>query len=171
MTGSGARGQTAQVKTIMSSPPKTPDASSDEKSAKLAELIAVTRVCMFTTVDADSRMMSRPMAVQEVEFDGDLWISTNCGGRKVEQIEREPRAYVALSSGSSWVSVTGSAEVVDDVAKAREPWNAGISGWFPDAPADPDIVLVKVHTHGGVLGQPRCRRRIDAFLRKSEFHG
>lgn len=103
---------------------------------------------MFTTVDSDGRLMSRPMAVQEVEFDGDLWFFTRQGSRKVEQIGQQSRVNVALASRSSWVSVTGIAEVLRDVAKARELWNASISAWFPDGPEDPDIVLVKVHADG-----------------------
>jgi len=131
----------------MSNAPQTPDVSRDDEVAKLAKLIADTQVCMFTTI-ADGRPMSRPMAVQAVEFDGDLWFFTKQGGRKVEQIGREPRVNIAFSSRSSWVSVTGEAEVVRDVAKAKQLWNAGIEAWFPDGPEDPDVVLVKVHADG-----------------------
>ena len=132
----------------MSGSPQVPDASRDEDVVKLAELIAGIQVCMFTTTDADGRLMSRPMAVQEVEFDGDLWFFTREHGRKVDQIGREPRVNVALSSRSSWVSVSGRAEVVRDVEKARALWNTGISAWFPNGPDDPELVLVKVHADG-----------------------
>ena len=121
---------------------------SDEDVAKLAELIAGIRVCMFTTTAVDGRRMSRPMAVQEVEFDGDLWFFTKSDGRKAGQIAREPRVNVSLSSRSSWISIEGEAEVVRDEAKAKQLWNPGIEAWFPGGPADPDIVLVKVHAHG-----------------------
>ncbi|KHL25859.1 pyridoxamine 5'-phosphate oxidase [Croceibacterium mercuriale] len=132
----------------MSNAQQDPPATHDDEVAKLADLIADTRICMFTTVDSDGRLMSRPMAVQEVEFDGDLWFFTRQGSRKVEQIGQQSRVNVALASRSSWVSVTGIAEVLRDVAKARELWNASISAWFPDGPEDPDIVLVKVHADG-----------------------
>jgi len=127
--------------------PQTPEAARDGEVAKLAGLIAETKVCMFTTI-ADGRPMSRPMAVQEVEFDGNLWFFTRSGGRKVEQIGRDARVNVSFSSRSSWVSVTGEADVVGDLAKAKELWNAGIEAWFPDGPEDPDIVLLKVHADG-----------------------
>lgn len=132
----------------MSKPQQTPDASRDDEVAKLAGLIADVKVCMFTTRDTDGRMMSRPMAVQEVEFDGDLWFFTRKDGRKVDQLGREPRVNVAFSSRSSWISVTGEAQVVHDVEKARQLWNAGISAWFPDGPEDPEIVLLKVRADG-----------------------
>jgi len=127
---------------------QTPDAARDEHVAKIARLIADTQVCMFVTADAEGRPMSRPMAVQEVEFDGDLWFFTRAKGRKVEQIGRDARVNVAFSSNKSWVSVTGEAEVVRDVEKGRALWNAGISAWFPDGPDDPDLVLLRVRADG-----------------------
>src|SRR4051794_40677524 len=54
-------------------------------------------------------------------------------------------ARVRVGPGSSWVSVAGNAEIVRDVAKAKELWNAGLDAWFPDGPETPGLVLVKVH--------------------------
>lgn len=119
-----------------------------EQVRTLAKLIHGIRVCMFTTMDGDGRLMSRPMAVQEVEFDGDLWFFTKVGGRKAEQIEREPRVNVSLASRSTWISIGGEAEIVRDAEKAKALWNVGIEAWFPNGPEDPDIVLVKVHADG-----------------------
>ena len=115
---------------------------------KVAELVDQARTCMFTTMTAEGAHVSRPMALQDVEFDGDLWFFTKAGGRKAGQIAREPHVNVSLSSRSSWISITGQAEIVRDTAKVKELWNAGIEAWFPDGPEDPDIVLVKVHADG-----------------------
>ncbi|MCP8892853.1 pyridoxamine 5'-phosphate oxidase family protein [Sphingomonas faeni] len=131
----------------MSNATDTPKEPRNDEVAKIAELIADAHVCMFTT-NSEGRLMSRPMAVQKVEFDGDLWFFTKRGGRKVEQIGLEPRVNAAFSSKSSWVSVTGKAEVVHDVQKAKQLWNAGIEAWFPNGPEDPEIVLLKVHADG-----------------------
>ena len=124
------------------------DGSRDEQVTKLARLIEGIQVCMLTTSDVEGRLMSRPMAVQQVEFDGDLWFFTKIGGRKAEQITRDPRVNVSLSSRSSWVSICGEAEIVHDVVKAKELWNAGIEAWFPDGPEGSEIALVKVHADG-----------------------
>ena len=125
-----------------------PDVSRTDEIAKLAELIADIQVCMFTTTDDDGQLMSRPMAVQEVEFDGDLWFFTKLGGRKINQIRQLPRVNVAFASKSSWVSVTGKAEIVHDDEKAKQLWNTRISAWFPDGPEDPELVLIRVHADG-----------------------
>ena len=38
--------------------------------AKVRELVKDERTCMFTTIGPDGAIVSRPMATQEVEFDG-----------------------------------------------------------------------------------------------------
>ena len=122
--------------------------SRGEDIARLAQLIHGIRICMFTTSDLDGRLMSRPMAVQEVEFDGDCWFFTKMGSRKAGQIAHEPRVNVSLSSSSSWISIGGNAEIVRDAAKAKALWNAGIEAWFPSGLDDPDVVLVRVQAEG-----------------------
>src|SRR3712207_7397131 len=51
---------------------------------------------------------------------------------------------VGVGSGGTWVSLTGRAVVVDDVAKKKELWNGGVEAWLPQGPEDPSVVLVKV---------------------------
>ena len=47
-----------------------------EKRDKLKELVKDARIGMVTTMTAEGRHEARPMAVQDVEFDGDLWFFT-----------------------------------------------------------------------------------------------
>lgn len=120
----------------------------DDSTARLAELLKKFRIAMLTTVDADGALISRPMAVQETEFDGDLWFFAERGSRQVEQLHLNPAVGVALSSNGAWVSVSGTAEVVEDNAKAHELWNSAVEAWFPNGPDDPNVVLLKVHADG-----------------------
>jgi len=129
----------------MAPAPQTPDQPRDEGVAKVAELIAGTKICMLTTTDAAGRLVSRPMAVQEVEFDGDLWFFSDADARKVGQVRHGAHVNVSFASGDSWVSVAGDAQVLRDVDKAKELWNEGLKAWFPDGPESPGLVLVKVH--------------------------
>lgn len=120
----------------------------DDNIAKLAGLLKKFRIAMLTTLDRDGALISRPMAVQEAEFDGDLWFFAERGSRQVEQLRVNPHVGVAMSSNEAWVSVSGQAEVVEDSAKAHELWNAAVEAWFPNGPDDPDVVLLKVHAKG-----------------------
>lgn len=116
----------------------------DESVARIAKLIAETQVCMFTTVQADGRLVSRPMAVLKTEFDGELWFVTREDARKVGELRAAPRVNVGFASRSSWVSIAGEAEAMRDVAKTKELWGPGVSAWFPEGPEDPSIVLIRV---------------------------
>ena len=104
----------------MSTAPQSPDVSHDEGVAKVAKLIADTQVCMFTTADTTGRFVSRPMAVLELKFDGDLWFISRENARKVDQVRHGANVNVAFASKHAWVSVAGEAVIVRDVARAKE---------------------------------------------------
>ena len=110
----------------------------------VADLLEGERIAVFTTTAPDGTLMSRPMALQEVEFDGDLWFFAARDSRKVAHVTANPQVDVATAGSDSWVSLTGHAVVVDDLAKKRELWNSVVEAWFPDGPQDPDVVLLRV---------------------------
>lgn len=112
----------------------------------MTELIRDGRICMMTTMTADGRHVSRPMGLQEAEFDGDLWFFAYSDSSKVAEIRQNPQVNVAFTTKKdAWVSVSGRAEVVDDRAKAAELWNPFLKAWFPDGLDTPTLTLIKVH--------------------------
>jgi general stress protein 26 len=115
------------------------------ETQKVAELARDIRIAMLTTTAQDGRLMSRPMAQQEVEFDGDLWFFAERDSRKVAQVAAQPHVNVTLTSNDTWISLTGTAEVVTDVARAKELWNPFVEAWLPQGPEDPQVVLLKVN--------------------------
>ena len=111
--------------------------------AKVAELAKDIRVGMLTTIDEEGHFVSRPMAQQEVEFDGDLWFFAERDSRKVAHIAAQPLVSVTLTSNDTWISLCGTARVVTDVAKAKELWNPFVEAWLPQGPEDPSVVLIE----------------------------
>ncbi|GAA3383581.1 pyridoxamine 5'-phosphate oxidase family protein [Cryptosporangium minutisporangium] len=117
----------------------------DDDARKVSDLIKSSgRTAMLTTTAPDGTLTSRPMALQEVEFDGDLWFFAERASRKVTHLAAHPQVNVTVGSGATWVSLTGQATVVDDAAKKKELWNAAVEAWFPDGPDDPGVVLIKI---------------------------
>jgi general stress protein 26 len=108
----------------------------DEQAHKVAELIKGERFAFLTTVAPDGTLTSRPMTLQEVEFDGDLWFFAERDSNPVRHVATSPQVNVGTGSGGSWVSLTGSAVVVEDAAKKRELWNSAVEAWFPQGPDD-----------------------------------
>jgi general stress protein 26 len=118
-----------------------------EAAAKLAELAKDIKIAMFTTTDDEGHYVSRPMAQQLVEADSDLWFFAQRDSHVVGHIAQRPHVGITLSSSSTWISIDGEAEVVEDVAKAKELWNRWVEAWLPEGPEDPNVVLIKVNAH------------------------
>ncbi|WP_396640913.1 pyridoxamine 5'-phosphate oxidase family protein [Microbacterium sp.] len=116
---------------------------------KLGELLKKFRFAMLTTRTAEDKLTAHPLTVQEAEFDGDLWFIIGKDASAVEDIARNPSVGVSFSSNDSWVSLAGTAIVVDDLAKLRDLWNPAVGAWFPDGPEDPNVVLLKVDALSG----------------------
>jgi general stress protein 26 len=121
-------------------------AENDDR-ATVIELIGRAQSAMLTTMTPEGAHVSRPMAVQETEFDGDLWFFTYEDSDKVRQIGTSPSVNVSFSNDrkSEWTSIAGTAEVVHDRAKAEELWSKPLEAWFPDGLDTPGLVLLKVH--------------------------
>lgn len=111
--------------------------------AKVADLIKGFRFAMFTTQHPDGRLTSRPLTVQEAEFDGDLWFLVSKASAPLPDLTGTTQANVSLSSDESWVSLSGIARLVENRRKVEELWNPMISAWFPGGPEDPDVGVLK----------------------------
>ncbi len=99
-------------------------ATSQDDRDRVVELIDRAQSAMLTTMTPEGDHVSRPMAVQETEFDGDMWFSAYDTSDKIAQIRANPKVNVALANDkkSEWTSIAGSAEVVHDRAKAEQLW-------------------------------------------------
>lgn len=122
------------------------NAERNEQLKKLGELIKDIEFAMLTTAEADGTLRSRPMATQQVEFDGDLWFFTRASAPKVDEIEREQHVNVSYAKPEKqrYVSVSGQGQLVRDRAKIEELWNPAYKAWFPQGLDDPDLALLRV---------------------------
>ncbi len=133
-----------------------------ENIEKLRTLIKDIKIAMLTTVNtSDGSLHSRPMGTQEAEFDGDLWFFTKVDSQKVDEIRSEQMVNVNYSAPDDhrYVSVSGTAQVLNDRAKMKEFWSPIYKVWFPNGLEDPSLRLLKVtvnqaeywDTPGGVV--------------------
>ena len=119
----------------------------DEAVKKLGAMIKDIEFAMLTTAEPDGTLRSRPMATQQVEFDGVLWFFTHAHAPKVEEIEREHHVNLSYAKPEDqrYVSVSGLARLVRDRKKAEELWNPAYKAWFPKGLDDPELALLKVN--------------------------
>jgi len=116
-----------------------------ESIEKVNDLIKDVQIAMLTTIDGGT-LRSRPMQTQEAEFDGDLWFFTSTDTHKTDEIGKDNRVNVAYASPSdnTYVSVSGTASLVNDKEKIEELWNPILKAWFPKGLDDPTLILLKV---------------------------
>ncbi|MGH1565228.1 pyridoxamine 5'-phosphate oxidase family protein [Mumia sp. DW29H23] len=120
-----------------------------DEQQKLLDLVDDLTIAMFTTVDVDGTLTSRPMARQEVDPSAQLWFITARDSRQVAHIAARPHVGITFSSADTWVSLNGTATAVDDPAKLEELWNTFAEAWMPEGPDDPNVVLIRVDLEGG----------------------
>jgi general stress protein 26 len=86
------------------------------------------------------------MLVHDVDDNGWLWFLTDRNSRKACDLVHNPNASIAFQSrrGDRYVSLQGTAVVVQDDLQLKRMWNPTYRAWFPKGRRDPEIVLVAV---------------------------
>jgi len=120
------------------------DHTTEDQHERVIELLRGSKVAMLTFHDAGGALLSKPMATQDVDFDGTIRFIAERSSDKARAIGADPRVNVAYSNNGSWVSVAGTARVVDDVAKLEELWSSFTSAWLEGGPDNPENVLIEV---------------------------
>jgi general stress protein 26 len=115
---------------------------------KLWDLIKDIRFAMFTTRHGNGHLHSRPMTTQNSSLDEDanLWFFMSLKGDPVADLLADSTVNVVYADpgADSYVSVSGNAAVVEDMAKKEQLWSKLAQAWFPGGAADPDLALVCV---------------------------
>ena len=123
--------------------------SAYDHSSQIAELkskIKSIRFAMFTTIDAQGHLISRPMTNQEMDAEGNLWFFTSSETDLWENIAVHSQVNLSFAEPADnvYVSISGRAERVVERAKIKEMWNPAVQAWFPHGPDDPHAMLVRV---------------------------
>lgn len=127
-------------------------AERNENIKKLREMIKDINIAMLTTLDEHGALLrSRPMATQQVEFDGDLWFFTALDAPKVDEVQEKRQVSVSYvhKNHERFVSMSGWGTIVTDMAKKEELWNPALKIWFPKGLDDPNLALLKVEVEQG----------------------
>ncbi|MFL0563786.1 pyridoxamine 5'-phosphate oxidase family protein [Kocuria rhizophila] len=119
-------------------------AESNENIQKVRDIIKGTRIAMLTHVDEDGRLVSKPMATQEVEFDGTVRFIAERASDQGMDIQKNPNVNVAYSGNGAWVSLSGTARIVNDTDKLRELWSSFTGSWLEGGPENPNNVLIEI---------------------------
>lgn len=119
---------------------------------KIKELVAKADTCFFCTeATAANSVGARPMAVQEVDDEGNLWFLSADDSHKNEELlmNSSVRLYFQGSSHSDFLILDGTATAAHDKKRIRELWNPTLKTWFTGGVDDPHLSVIKVEPYEG----------------------
>ncbi|MBV7535760.1 pyridoxamine 5'-phosphate oxidase family protein [Duganella sp. sic0402] len=119
---------------------------SQQQINTIAAKIKQVRFGMFTTMDHEQVLTSRPLTMQQIDSEGNMWFFTSDEAEFTQDLPGHPEVNVSFSSPDQhlYLSVTGQAYLVRDRAKARELWNPLARAWYPGGLDDPHLALIRV---------------------------
>lgn len=130
----------------------------------IKDLIDDIETAMLTT-HAGERLVSRPMQTQDIEFDGDLWFLTEKDTEKYLEILANPEVNVAYV-GKSYVSVSGTAQPIEDLEKKKKLWNKAYEKMLNTTYDDPNVILLKIDTHSAEYWETgNTTKAVKSFLK------
>lgn len=115
---------------------------------KFRDLADAVNICMFTTVDNEHNVMSRPMWTADIDEEGNAWFFTNEFSEKIQEVSKDNivNLIYAHPGKNIYVNVKGTCNVLIDRKKMEELWKPSMKTWFPEGLDDSKICLVKVTT-------------------------
>lgn len=119
-----------------------------EAIEKFRDLVKDVTVCMFTTLDENHELTSRPMFTSSVDEEGNVWFFTNEFSEKINEVSKDNLVHLIYSHPvkNIYVDVKGTCSLIIDKKKMEELWDPILKNWFPQGLEDAKICLVKVAT-------------------------
>lgn len=119
---------------------------SDDALAKLKELAEDIKICMFCTELNSVPFSTRPMGIQEVDEQGNLWFISSADSNKNFEIKVDEKVQLifAKPSDAHFLSVYGEATIYKDRSKIEEMWSPMAKAWFKDGKDDPNVTIIRV---------------------------
>jgi len=125
-------------------------ADHDEIAEQVWEKAAKIRIGMLTT-RLGERLTSRPMTIQQVDPSPvAVWFFTSKHGELASSIGAGGPANLSVvdHGDSFYVSIAGTARIVDDRAQKEELWSTMAKAWFPGGVDDPNLALIRMDVDG-----------------------
>ncbi len=138
------------------------DTPRDTLVAAARQIMEAAGYCALITLDESARPRARSMDPFPPGDDMVVWLGTHRRTRKVADIRRDPRVtlYYAAPEGYGYVSLSGTARLVDDPAEKAHRWKEGWERYYTDREADYLLIAVTperlevIDYRRGIVGDP-----------------
>ena len=139
------------------------DLTANEAVKKIREIAKDANICMFETDLSNVPLMGRPMATQEVDDDGSIWFMSDKNSDKNTDVKKDDRVQLFYSHTGNYeyLSIYGTAEIVNDRSKIEELWTPMAKTWFKEGKDDPNISLIKVTPEGAYYWDTKNNKMVS----------
>ena len=119
----------------------------------IAEMMRDIDFAMLSTHSDGGTIAARPMSNnRDVDYDGDNWFFSLEDTRLVDDIRANPKVSLGFQGKAGllglkpvFVSIEGSAELIQDKSQFEKHWNKDLERWFKQGVDTPGLTLIKVH--------------------------
>ena len=119
----------------------------------------------------EAEFSSRPMQVARLDENCDLWFLTDADTAKVFEIRSDPHVLVIGQDGSNrFVSVSGTASVLQDKATLEELFSEPYKVWFPDGPQTPGLRALHVSATEGDFWDSTGANKVKYLLQVAKAY-
>ncbi|RYG66260.1 general stress protein [bacterium] len=128
------------------------DLSGAKAIEQIKTIVGKSPSCFFETDSSSGESHGvRPMSVQQVDDEGNLWFLSANDSHKNHEIERDPavKLYFQGSAHSDFLVLEGEATITTDKERIKELWEPILKTWFTGGIDDPRITAIKVKPTGG----------------------
>lgn len=139
-----------------------------EAIEKIKTLTGKSSTCFFcTNIVTGKAFDTRPMAVQQVDDQGNLWFLSPADSHKNEELKGDPHVQLLFqgSEYADFLSIYGTSSVSRDKDKIKELWNPMLKTWFTEGIDDPRITVIKVEPLEGYYWDTKHNQAV-AFLKR-----
>lgn len=129
----------------------TQNLSGAEAVKKIKEL-ADKATCFFcSNIKTGIPFSTRPMAVQTIDDEGNLWFLSANDSHMNQEISADPFVQLLFqrSAHSDFLNIYGMAFVSQDKEKIKELWEPIMKTWFTEGENDPRITVIKIEPSEG----------------------
>ena len=133
---------------------------------KIKEL-AQNRTCFFSTdLKAGRAASTRPMSVQQVDEEGNLWFLSAADSHKNAEISKDKHVQLLFqgSAHSEFMTLYGSTTISKNKEKIKELWEPIVKTWFTEGVDDPRITVIKFNPLEGYYWDTKHGKAV-AFLK------
>jgi general stress protein 26 len=143
-------------------------------TASAREIMKTARYCALITLDSAGRAQARTMDPFPPDENMVVWLGTNPKSRKVAEIRRNHHVtlYYFDSEGQAYVTISGTARIVNDPREKATRWKDEWKAFYPDREKNYLLIAVipakleVVSEKKGIIGDPNTWRPSFIMFKK-----